>query len=222
MTSAATRALVTAAGSLLPASTSAASEERTSCNNLPIPLVYQATPAVRPPIMSHRRCYHTTPEIEGSVAARMAVRTSGETKSASEKVKAGKADPFFREVWRKFQLKVHPDLFAKYPELQKANSESLQKLQGILNECKSGTKCLTEILQPRTETLEFYLRTDKDNAFMRLPLTVRIPAGDCRNVLATTFAALFKQANLPTRFHWGPEYWQSTYSLPPRVPGEDE
>lgn len=140
----------------------------------------------------------------------------------TERVKASKGDPFFREVWRKFQLKVHPDLFAKYPELQKANSESLQKLQGILNECKSGSKCMTEILQPRTESLEFYLRTDKDNAFMRVPLTVRIPAGDCRNVLAASFATLFKQANLPTRFHWGPEYWQSTYTLPKAAPGEDD
>jgi len=132
-----------------------------------------------------------------------------------------KGDPSFRELWRKFQLKVHPDLFGRIPELQAANSASLQKLQGILNECKSGPKTTDDYLKPRVESLEFYLRTDKDNAFLKVPLTIRIPGSNCRHVLAESFAVLFKQAGLPPRFHWGPEYWQSTYVAAERRDGED-
>jgi hypothetical protein len=133
-----------------------------------------------------------------------------------------RGDPNFSELWKRFQLKVHPDLFMRWPDLHKTNTESLQKLQGILNECKSGERSVTEYLRPRVETMEFYMRTDKENAFMRVPVSIRIPGANCRNVLATSFAALFKQAGLPARFHWGPEYWNQTYTVPPPAPGEEE
>ena len=124
-----------------------------------------------------------------------------------------KGDPYFRELWRKFQLRVHPDLFAKWPPLQKANSEALQTLQGILNEAKSGERNTTEYMRPRTESVEFFLRTDKDDAFVRVPLTIRIPGANSRNVLGVAFSALFKAAGLPSRFHWGDDYWEQTITL---------
>lgn len=133
------------------------------------------------------------------------------------------SDPFFREVWRRFQLKVHPDLFTKFPELQKANAESLQKLQGLLNECKSGQgRCTSDILQARTETVEFYLRTERDNAFTRVPMAFRIPGGNCRNVVGASFSELFRIAGLPERFRWGTEYWESTYIKPAKQAEEED
>jgi hypothetical protein len=135
--------------------------------------------------------------------------------------KPRRGDPFFRELWRKFQLRVHPDLFGQFPELRAANDDSLQKLQGILNEVKSGEKTADDYLKPRTEKLEFYLRGENAAEFMRLPLTLRIPGGNCQNVLAEAFAVMFKHAGLPYRFHWGPEYWGSTYTLPPKREAEE-
>ena len=47
-------------------------------------------------------------------------------------MKAGEEDPLFRELWRRLQLRVHPDLFARYPDLRARNEASLKKLQGCL------------------------------------------------------------------------------------------
>ncbi len=157
-------------------------------------------------------------------------------------------DPFFREVWRKFQLLVHPDLFTRFPELQAANAASLQVLQGVLNDAKSGHRTTGEALRPRTEQLTFYIRASRilprgggatraaggaaapqrggsgsgsgsastdDASFVRVPLTLRIPGPNCQHVLAESLGELFGHCRLPTRFHWGAEYWGSTYVAPP-------
>ena len=130
--------------------------------------------------------------------------------------------PPFREVWRKFALKVHPDLFARWPALREQNADSLARLQGVLNEAKSSPgRCATSALRPRTENLSFFLKTGTDGAFVRVPLTLRIPGADCRHVLAAAFAALFRAAGLPERFDWGAEYWGSTYLAPAQEAGED-
>jgi hypothetical protein len=135
-------------------------------------------------------------------------------------MKAGRGDPNFREVWRKFQLKVHPDLFTAFPDLQKLNSDNLAKLQAVLTEAKSGEKTTDDYVKPRNEQLEFYMRTEKSNAFIRVPLALKLPGGNCKGVLAEAIAKLFSAAGLPTTFHWGPEYWQSTYT--PRAPIPEE
>ncbi|RYG50844.1 DUF4460 domain-containing protein [archaeon] len=136
-------------------------------------------------------------------------------------MKPVKGDPMFREVWRKFQLKVHPDLFARFPELQAVNDASLKKLQGILNEAKSGEKTTDDFLKARTEQLEFFLRTGTDASFIRVPLVLRLPGGNCKHVLAEALCKLFEHAGLPTRFFWGNEYWGSTYTLRADEEGAD-
>jgi hypothetical protein len=149
-------------------------------------------------------------------------------------------DPMFREVWRKFQLMVHPDLFTRFPELQARNAASLQKLQGILNDAKTGeggTKTTSEALRARTESMEFIIRASRlgskapgagsgaagraggapappvndDAHFVRVPLTLRIPGPNCQHVVADALASLFGAVGLPQRWHWGPEYWGSTF-----------
>lgn len=129
-------------------------------------------------------------------------------------------DPFFREVWRKFQLRVHPDLFSEVPALQEVNAASLQKLQGILNEAKTAERDRADALRPRTETLEFYLRNSRADApkgappnFLRVSLSVRVAGANCSHLLADSLSTLFAHAGLPSRFHWGPEFWNSTYTI---------
>ena len=138
-------------------------------------------------------------------------------------------DPFFREIWRKFQLRVHPDLFTDYPVLQAANSASLQKLQGILNEAKTAERASAEALRPRTEMLEFYLRDTRATlpngappAFLRVPLVVRVAGANCAHLLADSLASLFKIAGLPNRFHWGAEFWGSTFKANEPLTKEEE
>ena len=144
--------------------------------------------------------------------------------------KPRKGDPLFRDVWRRFTLKVHPDLFGQFPILQAANSESLQKLQGLLNEVKSGERTVEERLRGRTEKLEFFIRAPSSSAaaastsaFSRLPVTIRIPdGGHCPESLAIEIGEMFSACGLPGRFHWGTEYWQSTYTVPPERPQDGE
>lgn len=147
-------------------------------------------------------------------------REQAERRSA---LKPRKGDPLFRDVWRKFALKVHPDLFGQFPDLQTRNTESLQKLQGLLNEVKSGDRSSEERMKGRTEQLEFFVRgsapptgSSATATFMRLPLTIRIPdGGNCPDVLAEALGNMFATVGLPQRFHWGSEYWQIAYTLPP-------
>ena len=139
--------------------------------------------------------------------------------SLAAKLRPRPSDPMFKDVWRKFQLRVHPDLFTAYPELQAANSASLQKLQGILNDARTKERSTEDAnLKPRTESLQFFLRTDAGAGasaaaaptFLRVPITIRVPGTHCKNVLADSIVELFKHAGLPCSFHWGPEYWGST------------
>lgn len=135
-------------------------------------------------------------------------------------------DPQFREIWRKFQLRVHPDLFSQYPDLQAKNNESLQRLQGILNEAKTSEgRSAEELLKPRIEHLEFFVRTNIKSTgqesgsprFLRVPITIRIPGNNCQHVLAEALSELFSHCGLPSRFHWGSEYWNSTYVVRPEA-----
>ena len=145
--------------------------------------------------------------------------------SLAAKMRPRPGDPMFKDLWRKFQLRVHPDLFTAYPELQAANSASLQKLQGILNDARTKERTTDDAsAKPRTESLQFFLRAQGSGGsggagagggeapptFLRVPLTIRVPGTHCKNVLGDSMVELFKHAGLPSTFHWGPEYWGST------------
>lgn len=150
----------------------------------------------------------------------------------AKKMQPRDGDPVFREVWRKFQLLVHPDLFTRFPELQAKNAESLQKLQGILNEAKSTEREKEAAMRARTEEMEFYIRASKilgaaaanqqngasaaAESFVRVPLVVRIPGPNCQHVLSDALSQLFGRCRLPTRWHWGDDYFRSTYTLAPK------
>jgi hypothetical protein len=144
--------------------------------------------------------------------------------------KPGPRDPLFKDVWRRFQLRVHPDLFTAYPKLQAANATSLQKLQGVLNESRTAERRPEDVLKPRTESLEFYLRPvggappagGAPPTFIRVPFTLRVPGARCQHSLAESLGTLFGYAGLPTVFHWGPEFFNSVVVKGPEVPEEKE
>jgi hypothetical protein len=153
----------------------------------------------------------------------------GPPAAAPPRRRPGPRDPLFKDVWRKFQLRVHPDLFTAYPKLQAANAASLQKLQGVLNESRTAERRPEDVLKPRTESLEFYLRPaapPRDGApptFVRVPFTLRVPGGRCQHSLAESLGTLFGYAGLPTQFRWGEEFWGSVFVKGPegaKEPGE--
>lgn len=118
-------------------------------------------------------------------------------------------------------MKVHPDFFSQYPELKAVNEENVQKLQGILNEAKSGERTTQDYMKPRKELLTFYLRTDKPEHFHKVQAEVKVTGEGCRNVLGKSMGTLFAYAGLPKRFRWGPEYWEKKFFVPPEEEGED-
>ena len=147
------------------------------------------------------------------------------------KMKPQPGDPLFRDLWRRFQLRVHPDLLSDYPDLQATNAASLQRLQGILNEAKTAEREAREALRPRVERLEFFLRpaapaggggaAGAPPAFLRVPLVVRVAGANCSHLVADALATLFGAAGLPTRFHWGAEFWGSKFSAAKDAPEEE-
>jgi hypothetical protein len=138
-------------------------------------------------------------------------------------------DPFFRDVWRRFQLKVHPDLFAQFPELQSVNSDSLQRLQGLLNEVKSLERPDEDRVRARSEKLQFFVRANPGAGpgekphFHKIPVTVSLAGGFAHNSLALSLSRLFGAIDLPVRWQWGPDYFSSTFvpskEPPPEQPG---
>ena len=136
------------------------------------------------------------------------------------KMQASESDPLFKDVFRKFMTRVHPDLFAKHPELQEQNSQSMQQLLEVLGQAKSGTY-ETE-LPIMKKTLVFFVRTDKADHFKKIPLELRTTGSNCHNVVAKCMSELFGYCGLPTTFRWGDEYWQRTVKLPERRAEEDE
>lgn len=157
-------------------------------------------------------------------------RTGSMTRQERMRPKAG--DPMFKEVWRKFQLKVHPDLFSQFPELQKVNADSLQRLQGLLNEVKSLERPEEDRVRARLEKLQFFVRAPAPAGvtvdpskphFLKVPVNIQINGEYAHNSLATSLSKLFTAVGLPPRFHWGPEFFSSTYKpTAPPPPEEDD
>ena len=105
---------------------------------------------------------------------------------------------------RQFYKKVHPDLFGRFPELKEANEESLQVLMSVLETIKSNN---AEYVPVRTEKVYFYVRTDKPDHFMKVPVTLRTTGNHCHHVVAESLSKLFERCGLPASFQWGDGYW---------------
>ena len=110
-------------------------------------------------------------------------------------------------------LLVHPDLFAAHPELAAANDAALKALGGLLADARSGARSADEMTPPRAETLTLYARTSAPGEFVRVAARLRLPGGHCPDVLGAQLGALFADCGLPSTFHWGDEYWKSTYTM---------
>lgn len=138
-----------------------------------------------------------------------AVASFGTTKKQPRarkfKMKPKPSDPMLKDVLRQFYKKVHPDLFGRFPELRAKNEEALQTLTGVLEMAKSSNK---EYVEPVNHDLEFFLRGDKPDEFLRVPISIRTTGNNCRHVLAEGLSTIFRHAGLPERFNWGTEYWE--------------
>jgi len=128
------------------------------------------------------------------------------------KMRELETDPLFKDVFRKFMTKVHPDLFSKFPELREQNESSTQQLQEILGQAKSGQH-ETEMPVTRRD-LVFFVRTDSADHYRRIPFELRTTGSNCRHVLGRAMGQLFGQCGLPAEFRWGPEYWERTVYRP--------
>lgn len=131
-----------------------------------------------------------------------------ETARTRFKMKPKSSDPLFKDVFRKFMMLVHPDLMAKYPELQETNQQSMKELQEILGQAKSGQH--ETVLPAVRKTLYFYVRTDTADHFRRVPCELRTTGSNCKHVLGKVMCDLFERCGLPSSFNWGDEYWQRT------------
>lgn len=136
------------------------------------------------------------------------------------KMQAKPDDPKFKDVFRKFMMLVHPDLFGKYPELQETNQNSMQQLQEVLGLAKSGQH--ESELPIMRKTLVFYVRTETSDHYKRIPFELRTSGSNCKHVLGKAMSELFDKCSLPNTFHWGSEYWERTVFTKERRPEEDE
>ncbi|KAA0147226.1 hypothetical protein FNF27_05122 [Cafeteria roenbergensis] len=135
------------------------------------------------------------------------------------KMRPSDDDPLFKDVFRKFMTKVHPDLFSRHPELREQNDASMQQLQEVLGQAKSGQH-ETEMPVLR-KTLVFYVRTSTAGHFRKIPFELRTTGSDCKHVLGMAMAQLFEQCDLPSRFRWGSDYWERTVWKPELREGEE-
>jgi hypothetical protein len=110
-----------------------------------------------------------------------------------------------KTVLRQFQMKIHPDFFGQFPELQEKNSENFQALMGVLNDAKSGEK--EDYMQLGTHKLEFFVRTEQEGHFLRVPVLLEVKGGQSKHVIGRALSKAFKYVGLPTTWHWGKEYW---------------
>jgi len=113
--------------------------------------------------------------------------------------------PMLKTVLRQFQMKIHPDFFGQFPEMQQQNSDNFQTLMSVLNDAKSGEK--DDYMQLGTHKLEFIVRTDKDGHFLRVPLLLEVKGGQSKHVIGRALSRAFNHVGLPTTWQWGKEYW---------------
>lgn len=135
------------------------------------------------------------------------------------KMQAEDSDPALKDVMRKFMIRIHPDLFSRFPDLQRENEQSLQALLEVLGQAKTGT--YEDHLPVVKKTLVFYVRTDTENHFKKVRCDLRTTGNNCQHVVAKSLSELFSHCGLPTRFRWGDEYWGRTTKLRAARPDTD-
>ena len=90
-------------------------------------------------------------------------------------------------IYRKLYIRIHPDLFQRYPKQLAVNEDSFQKLMGFFNSIKDGVNPKNHKL-----ALDFYLRTDKEGVFEKATLSLKTSGGQCQHQAAKYLGAFFK------------------------------
>lgn len=161
-----------------------------------------------------------TPHLPAStLTAYLPVRGFSSKKRKNKyKHKPSADDPYLKDVLRQFYKKVHPDLFGRYPELKESNEVNLQALMSLLDYMKSNN---SEFVPVKTEKLHFFVRTDKADHFMKVPITIRTTGNNCHHVVAESLSKLFTRCGLPSSFQWGDNYWDKKIIIE-KNPAEEE
>jgi hypothetical protein len=118
-------------------------------------------------------------------------------------------------VLKKFFLKVHPDRYAQYPTIAKANEQSFALLQSFLQHISGSA---TDNMPPpaKSEMLVFYTwstapkKESEAPKLRKISVNLRTSGGDCPNMVAKTLTDLFAQASVePSVFTWDEGYWNN-------------
>jgi hypothetical protein len=129
--------------------------------------------------------------------------------------------PALKHVLKKFFLKVHPDHFAQYPTIAKANEASFQELQSFLQHIAGAND---GAMPPAKNTpLTFYAWAPEKHVnassgaatpapkLRKIAVNLRTTGGDCRHLITKTLTDMFEQANVqPPVFSWGEAYWNDS------------
>ena len=123
--------------------------------------------------------------------------------------------PPLKAVLKKFFLKVHPDRYAQYPTIAKANEQSFALLQSFLQHISGSA---TDNMPPpaKSEMLVFYTwstapkKESEAPKLRKISVNLRTSGGDCPNMVAKTLTDLFAQASVePSVFTWDEGYWNN-------------
>ena len=98
--------------------------------------------------------------------------------------------PLLKEVMRKFYIRIHPDLFQRYPIVAKTNEESFSSLMEFFNTLKEGA-----LPEKQTLDLPFFMRTKIEGKFDEVYLTISTSGGVCHNKVKKDLSAFFKGMN---------------------------
>lgn len=127
--------------------------------------------------------------------------------SARRKGKADSDGPALREVFKRFVLRVHPDLFASGPAgTAEVNNDSLKVLQGLLDAVTKSKR----IPNAGINRLKFFVRDDDAPEGVRVvQMKFKTTGGDCRNLVASQLKQLFEEVGVPPKFRWKEGDWEN-------------
>mmetsp|Transcript_31632 Transcript_31632/g.44050 ORF Transcript_31632/g.44050 Transcript_31632/m.44050 type:complete len:181 (+) Transcript_31632:66-608(+) len=132
--------------------------------------------------------------------------TMGKRFFGKKRRKKDKVQVPLKAVLKKFYLKTHPDLFMNHPDEKEVNEQSLQHLQGLLDELKDST----EYYPPASHiSLDFYLRVSGEEDFKHATLDIRTSGGECKQLVKKNLSHFFDSVGLPSEFEWGSDFWQT-------------
>lgn len=114
----------------------------------------------------------------------LSFRKGGKPSSASAGTVEKKKQLPLSKILRMLWMKVHPDLMTKFPQMKKANEDSLAQLNTFLSSIKDrdGNNAYPKA---QHQSIIFYLLTDKEAHFRKVQLDLHTNGGACKALVST-------------------------------------